>query len=67
LANFVIIEFFPTLNKSFGLAWVMLLFAALTASAVLFIARYLPETKGLALGDVVAGFERQAVGAKASA
>ena len=67
VANFVIIEFFPTLNKSFGLAWVMVLFAALAVLAVLFIARYLPETKGLALEDVVAVFERQAAGAKASA
>jgi len=67
VANFVIIEFFPTLNKSFGLAWVMVLFAALAVLAVLFIARYLPETKGLPLEDVVAVFERQAAGAKASA
>jgi len=45
----------------------MLLFAALAVLAVLFNARYLPETKGLALEDVVAVFERQAAGAKASA
>ncbi len=43
------------------------LFAAFAVLAVLFIARYLLETKGLALKDVVAGFERQAAGAKASA
>lgn len=29
LANFVIIQWFPTLNDAFGLAWVMVLFAAL--------------------------------------
>lgn len=62
LANFVIVQWFPTLNAHFGLAWVMILFAVLSILAMGFIARFLPETKGLALEDVNAVFERQATG-----
>jgi MFS transporter, SP family, arabinose:H+ symporter len=67
LANFVIIEAFPTLNKAIGLAWVMVLFAGLAVVAIGFVARFLPETKGLPLEDVVGVFERQAAGAGATA
>jgi len=62
LANFVIVQWFPTLNAAWGLAWVMVLFAALALLAAWFVARFLPETKGLALEDVTAVFERQATG-----
>jgi len=60
MANFVIIQWFPTLNSALGLAWVMVLMAALAALAVLFVARFLPETKGVPLEDVTALFERHA-------
>jgi len=60
LANFVIVQWFPTLNSAFGLAWVMVLFAALSLLAVWSVARFLPETKGLALEEVTAVFEKQA-------
>lgn len=60
LANFVIVQWFPTLNAAFGLAWVMVLFAALSVLAIVFIARFLPETKGLPLEEVTALFERKA-------
>ncbi len=65
LANFLIIEAFPTLNQRFGLAWVMVGFAFLAVLAIAFIARYVPETKGLSLEKVIAVFDRQA-GAKRS-
>jgi sugar porter (SP) family MFS transporter len=62
LANFVIVQWFPTLNSHWGLAWVMVLFAALAVMAIAFVARYLPETKGVALEEVTAVFDRQASG-----
>jgi SP family arabinose:H+ symporter-like MFS transporter len=62
LANFAIIEIFPTLHKAIGLAWVMVLFAGFAVVAIAFVARFLPETKGLALEEVVAVFEEQAGG-----
>ncbi|MDQ3104075.1 MAG: sugar porter family MFS transporter [Actinomycetota bacterium] len=62
LANFVIVQWFPTLNAAWGLAWVMVLFAVLAILAAWFVAKFLPETKGLALEDVTAVFERQATG-----
>ena len=66
LANFVIIVIFPTLEKAIGLAWVMVLFVALAILAIAFVARYLPETKGLTVEEVVTVFEGQAAGDKAA-
>jgi sugar porter (SP) family MFS transporter len=60
LANFVIVQWFPTLNAAWGLAWVMVLFAALAVLAIIFVARFLPETKGLPLEEVTAVFEKKA-------
>jgi SP family arabinose:H+ symporter-like MFS transporter len=62
LANFVIVQWFPTLNAHWGLAWVMVLFAVLAVMAIAFVARFLPETKGLPLEEVTAVFDRQAAG-----
>jgi sugar porter (SP) family MFS transporter len=60
LANFVIVQWFPTLNEAWGLAWVMVLLAGLAILAIAFVARFLPETKGLPLEEVTAVFERKA-------
>jgi SP family arabinose:H+ symporter-like MFS transporter len=60
LANFVIVQWFPTLNSAFGLAWVMVLLAGLAVLAVIFVAAFLPETKGVSLEEVTVIFERQA-------
>jgi SP family arabinose:H+ symporter-like MFS transporter len=62
LANFVIVQWFPTLNSQFGLAWVMVLFAVLAVIAIGFVAKYLPETKGLPLEEVTVVFDRQTRG-----
>ncbi len=60
LANFVIVQWFPTLNTKIGLAWVMVLLAALAVLAVVFVAKFLPETKGVSLEEITAIFEQQA-------
>ena len=62
----MIIEIFPTLQTKFGLARVMLLFVVLAVVAIAFVARYLPETKGLTVEEVVTVFEGQAAGDKAA-
>jgi SP family arabinose:H+ symporter-like MFS transporter len=62
VANFVIIELFPSWNKAVGLAWVMVSFAALAVVAIVFVARFLPETKGLSVEEVIHVFERNAAG-----
>jgi MFS transporter, SP family, arabinose:H+ symporter len=62
IANFAIVQWFPSLQDAFGLAWVMVLFAVLAVLAIAFVALFLPETKGLALEDVTAVFERKATG-----
>ena len=60
MANFAIIEMFPTMNTRFGLAWVMVGFAVLAVIAITFVARYLPETKGLSVEEVTRVFEKEA-------
>lgn len=60
LANFAIIQMFPTMNTKFGLAWVMVGFALLAVIAIVFVARYLPETKGLSVEEVTRVFEKEA-------
>ena len=66
LANFAIIEVFPAWHNAVGLAWVMVSFAALAVAAMIFVYRFLPETKDLSVEDAVDVFEREA-GAKATA
>jgi sugar porter (SP) family MFS transporter len=64
LANFVIVQWFPSLNTAFGLAWVMVMLASLALLAVVFVAAFLPETKHVPLEEVTAAFERKASGRK---
>jgi MFS family permease len=60
LANFALIEVFPTWQSSIGLAWVLVCFAGLCVMAITFVAVFLPETKGLPVEEIVHLYERQA-------
>jgi MFS transporter, SP family, arabinose:H+ symporter len=60
LANFALIEVFPTWQSGIGLGWIMISFAALCVIAILFVVRYLPETKGHSVDEIIRLFERQA-------
>ncbi|NUR70384.1 MAG: sugar porter family MFS transporter [Hamadaea sp.] len=60
LANFALIEAFPALESGLGLAWVMTIFAALSVVAIVFVLRFLPETKHHSVEEITAIFERQA-------
>ncbi len=57
LANFALIEVFPAWNSGIGLDWVLVCFAALSAMAIVFIYRYLPETKGMTVEEITARYE----------
>jgi hypothetical protein len=46
LANFVIVQWFPTLQTAWGLAWVMVLFAFLAVLAIAFVAASYPQPRG---------------------
>ncbi|QWZ09887.1 sugar porter family MFS transporter [Nocardioides panacis] len=65
IANFAIIQAFPSLQAAFGLPSVMVLLAVLSVLAFAFVFRFLPETKGLSVEEVVALFDEQAKGAPA--
>jgi sugar porter (SP) family MFS transporter len=60
LANFLLIEVFPVWQNTISLAGVLVCFAALCALAIAFIWKFLPETKGLAVEDIVQLFDRGA-------
>ena len=67
LANFALIEVFPAWQAGIGLGWVMICFAGLCLLAVLFVGRFLPETKGHPVEEITRIFERQAAPAQAPA
>ena len=60
LANFVIVQWFPTLNERVRTGLGHGPVRVLAFLAVGFVARFLPETKGLPLEEVTARFEREA-------
>jgi sugar porter (SP) family MFS transporter len=60
IANFALIEAFPAMQAAIGLPWVMVILSALSLLAIGFIAKFLPETKGLSVEEVVAVFDEQA-------
>jgi len=47
-----------------GLAWVMVSFAVIAVVAIGFVFKFLPETKGLSVEQVVHVFEQQAENSK---
>jgi sugar porter (SP) family MFS transporter len=60
LANFALIEVFPVWQGAVGLAWVLVGFAGLSVVAILFIFKFLPETKGRSVEDIIQLFEHEA-------
>jgi MFS family permease len=59
LANFLIIEVFPVTQNAISLGGVMVVFSGLCALAIVFIWKFLPETKNLPVEEIVRVFERQ--------
>ena len=59
LANFFIIEVFPVTQNAISLSGVLVVFASLALLAIVFVWKFLPETKGLPVEDIVKIFERQ--------
>jgi SP family arabinose:H+ symporter-like MFS transporter len=59
LANFLLIEVFPVWQNAISLGGVMVCFAALAFLAIVFVYRFLPETKGLPVEEIIGLFERQ--------
>jgi sugar porter (SP) family MFS transporter len=58
IANYALIEAFPSWQSAIGLHWVMVCFAALCVLAIAFIAANLRETKGLSVDEVVRLYEK---------
>jgi MFS transporter, SP family, arabinose:H+ symporter len=65
VANFALIEAFPAWQNAWGLAWVMVSFAVLSIVAIGFVYKFVPETKGHSVEEVVQIFEQQAEASKA--
>jgi MFS transporter, SP family, arabinose:H+ symporter len=57
LANFALIEVFPVWQNAISLSGVMVCFAALALTAIAFVYRFLPETKNLAVEDIINLFD----------
>jgi MFS transporter, SP family, arabinose:H+ symporter len=65
VANFALIEAFPAWQNAWGLAAVMVSFAVLSVVAIGLVFKFLPETKGRSVEEVVQIFEKQAEGSMA--
>ena len=59
LANFALIEVFPVTQNAISLGGVMVVFAGLCALAIVFVWKFLPETKELPVEEIVRVFEKQ--------
>ena len=57
LANYALVILFPVLQVGIGLGWVMVIFAGLCVVGVVFVYRFLPETKGKSVEDIAKLFE----------
>jgi MFS transporter, SP family, arabinose:H+ symporter len=57
MANFLLILVFPVWQNAISLAGVLVCFAGLAIMAIVFVWKLLPETKGLAVEDIVKLFE----------
>jgi len=57
LANFALVEVFPVWQSGIGLAGVMVCFAGLCVLAIVFVYRFLPETKGLGVEEIITLFD----------
>ncbi|HEX5405787.1 MAG TPA: sugar porter family MFS transporter [Pseudonocardiaceae bacterium] len=62
IANFALVEVFPVWQAGIGLGWVLVCFAGLCVLAILFVGKFLPETKGHSVEEITEIFERQAAG-----
>jgi MFS transporter, SP family, arabinose:H+ symporter len=62
MANYALIEAFPAWQRSIGLEWVMVCFAGLCVVAIVFVFKFLPETKNLSVEEITDIFEKQAEG-----
>jgi SP family arabinose:H+ symporter-like MFS transporter len=60
VANFALVEVFPTWQARIGLGWVLICFAGLSMLAVVFVFKFLPETKQLSVDEIIPLFERSA-------
>ncbi len=59
LANFAVIELFPVSQNAISLSGVLVVFAGLAALAIAFIWKFLPETKNLAVEEIIGLFEHK--------
>ena len=59
LANFALIEVFPVSQNALSLGGVMVVFAGLCVMAIVFIWKFLPETKELPVEEIIRVFEKQ--------
>jgi sugar porter (SP) family MFS transporter len=59
LANFLLIEVFPVWQNAISLGGVLVCFAALCALAIVFVWKFLPETKELPVEEIVRLFDRE--------
>ena len=59
LANFALIEVFPVSQNAISLSGVLVVFAGLCALAIVFVWKFVPETKNLPVEEIIGLFEHK--------
>ncbi|RBN36305.1 MFS transporter, partial [Priestia megaterium] len=57
--NFLVSLFFPILMDTVGLSGTFFLFALFGIVGIIYVAKFLPETRGLSLEQIEANFKRK--------
>jgi MFS family permease len=60
IANFALVEAFPSAESHFGLGAVLIVFAVLCLMAIVFVMALVPETMGRSVEEIVQIFEEEA-------
>lgn len=58
IGSLIVAQFFPMVSRSLGIAQVFLIFAAIGVAALIFVVKFLPETRGRSLEEIEANLRK---------
>ncbi|MFE7083585.1 sugar porter family MFS transporter [Priestia megaterium] len=59
IGSLLVAQFFPMVSRSLGIAQVFLIFAAIGVAALIFVIKFLPETRGRSLEEIEADLRKR--------
>ena len=59
IGSLLVAQFFPMMSRALGIGQVFLIFAAVGIAALIFVVKYLPETRGRSLEEIEAELRKR--------